>query len=74
MNNDTGVKKLTLFTATLLAVGNIIGSGILGTLPAAVSIAGSKAFICIFVAAVNVFFTYFVLMIVCGIAGLKLLG
>ncbi|MBR0374610.1 MAG: amino acid permease [Mogibacterium sp.] len=67
MNNGSSAKKLTLITATLLAVGNIIGSGILGTLPAAVSVAGSKTFIGILVAAVNVFFTYFVLMIVCGV-------
>ena len=64
---STGMKKIGLLTATLLAVGNMIGSGILGTLPSAVSMAGNMTFVCIIVAAVNVFFSYFALMIVCGV-------
>lgn len=65
--SDNGEKKIGLITATFLAVGTIIGSGILGTLPAVVSLAGSKTFLCIIVAAVNVFFANYVVMIVCGV-------
>lgn len=67
MANNDSKKKLGLFTATMLAIGTIIGSGILGTLPAAVSLAGKLCFICIFVAAVNVFFSNYVNMIVAGV-------
>lgn len=66
-DNAGGEKKLNLITATFLAVGTIIGSGILGTLPNAVSLAGSKTWICIIVAAINVFFSNFVMMIICGV-------
>ncbi|MBR0373272.1 MAG: amino acid permease [Mogibacterium sp.] len=68
MSDNTGsAKKIGLFTATMLAIGTIIGSGILGTLPSAVSLTGKLTFICIIVAAINVFFSNFVNMIIAGV-------
>ena len=69
--NTGSARKIGLFTATMLAVGIMIGSGILGTLPSAVSISGKLTFICIILAAISVFFSNFVNMIIAGVIPVK---
>ncbi|HWR50435.1 MAG TPA: APC family permease [Bryobacteraceae bacterium] len=53
----SGQKKMNLFTITALAVGAIIGAGIFGTMPSAVSVAGTNVVWCILGAAVTVSIT-----------------